>query len=102
MTQPDTIGEGWQDIAAKRAKALASLSYLPGTWDKRFTRDVAAIVAAGRELTEKQAQNVERLAWKYRRQLPARLIPNPPASATDAPYPGRGHSTSPRTSSEGE
>ena len=81
---------GWQDIAADRAWALAGLSYLPGTWDKRFTRDVAAIVAAGRELTEKQAASVERLAWKYRRQLPARLIPNPPASTLPDAAPDAG------------
>lgn len=90
MTQSDTIGEGWQDIAAERAKALARLSYFPGTWDKRFTRDVAAIVTAGRELTEKQAENVERLAWKYRRQLPPRLIPNPPGPHSGASGVGQG------------
>lgn len=82
-------------LAADRAKALAALSYLPGSWDKRFTRDVAAIVNAGQPLTEKQMANVERLAWKYRRQLAPRLIPNPPASETlptDANLAGGGHS----------
>ena len=63
------------DLTADRARALAGVSYLPGSWDKRFARDVAAIAAAGGTLTDKQAANVDRLAWKYRRQLPARLVP---------------------------
>lgn len=77
-THPRAGQAGEGDIAADRARWLATLNYLPGSWDKRFARDVAAYVAAGRPLSEKQVANVERLAWKYRRQLPARLIPAPP------------------------
>jgi hypothetical protein len=76
MTSPShTTGEGWRDIANDRAMALGHLNYLPGSWDKRFARAVASAAAAGTPLSEKQAANVERLAWKYRRQLPARLVP---------------------------
>ncbi|WP_337846795.1 hypothetical protein [Sphingomonas sp.] len=65
------------DLLPERVRALAGLSYLPGSWDKRFVRDVNAIVAAGQPLSPKQRENVDRLARKYRRQMPARLVPEP-------------------------
>ena len=65
------------DLIPERIRVLATLSYLPGSWDKRFVRDVNAIVAAGESLSPKQRENVDRLARKYRRQMPARLVPEP-------------------------
>jgi hypothetical protein len=66
------------DMAMERAKALARCTMLPGTWDKRFVRSVAAIAASGVSMTDKQVEQVDRLAWKYRRQLPVRLVPEKP------------------------
>ncbi len=63
------------DLAAERAVALARCSFLPGHPHKRFAGDCAAIVAAGKPLTERQAAHLARLAWTYRRQMPARLVP---------------------------
>ena len=63
------------DLANKQAIALGRCNFLPGSWEKRFTRDVAAIAERGGELTPRQQENVERLAWKFRRQLPADIAP---------------------------
>ena len=65
-------------IQHERAAALARCSFLPGSWDKRFVRDVASL----KTHTPLQAANIDRLAWKYRRQLPARLVPS--CDPTDA------------------
>jgi hypothetical protein len=57
---------------AKRiAKALAGCSMLPGSWDKRFARDMARLAETepDKELTDPQKENLIRLAHKYRRQL---------------------------------
>jgi hypothetical protein len=60
------------------ARALGRCSFLPGTADKRFARDLAFLAehSPEREITERQALNLQRLAWKYRRQMPAALIPD--------------------------
>lgn len=63
------------DLVRKQAVALGRCTMLPGSWDKRFARDVAAITERGGTLTASQAKNVERLAWKYRRQMPAAIAP---------------------------
>lgn len=53
-------------------QALKQCTFLPGSFDKRFVRDLSALPADA-ELTERQAANVERLAYRYRRQI-GRLI----------------------------
>lgn len=53
------------------AQALAQCRFLPGSWDKRFALDMAAQST----VTEKQAQNIARLAWRYRKQMPPALRP---------------------------
>ncbi len=58
-------------LVKERADALARCSFLPGSWDKRFARDMAART----EFSPRQAANIARLAWKYRRQMPAALVP---------------------------
>lgn len=50
-------------------EALARCSFLPGSWDKRFARDMAA-TAEDYRLTAKQRQCLWKMAWKYRRQMP--------------------------------
>lgn len=58
------------------ALALASVSFLPGSRDKRFAREMAerAQAAPDRPLSEKQAATLRRLAGKYRRQIPRHLL----------------------------
>ncbi|MCB1537246.1 MAG: hypothetical protein KDJ44_21690 [Rhodoblastus sp.] len=57
------------------ALALEGVSFLPGSKDKRFARDMAARAKTepDRALTESQAANLRRLGRKYRRQIPRRL-----------------------------
>lgn len=45
--------------------ALASCTFLPASWDKRFVRDLQGAAT----LTPRQALNIERLAFRYRRQI---------------------------------
>ncbi len=49
---------------------------LPGSFDKRFVRDVSNLAAAGQPLTDRQGLQVLRLAWRYRRQMPKALVPD--------------------------
>ena len=46
--------------------------YLPGSFDKRFARNISAIASSSpeKELSEKQAEWLFRLLFKYRKQLP--------------------------------
>ncbi len=61
----------------QRAKLerLARCNFLPGSWDKRFVRDVntSAVVceASGSVLaiTTAQAEQIDRLYYRYRRQI---------------------------------
>lgn len=53
---------------------LSGCTFLPGSWDKRFVRDLAG---TDRELTAKQAAAIERLAYKYRRQRRDPNMPKP-------------------------
>lgn len=58
-------------------RALGGVTFCPGIGSKRFAREMAALAEAepGRELTGRQAQYLEVLAWRYRRQMPAKLVP---------------------------
>jgi hypothetical protein len=44
------------------------VTFLPGSWDKRFVRDVATLGEFDL-LTPKQIEQIERLAFRYRKQL---------------------------------
>lgn len=46
---------------------LARCTFLPGSWEKRFVRDLATFPQE-RELTERQAAALARVAWRYRKQ----------------------------------
>lgn len=63
---------------AEIAIALSHCGFLPASSDKRFARDMARLAVAkpDHELTEKQDRYLRLLAWRYRRQMPARLIPS--------------------------
>lgn len=56
--------------------ALARCTMLPGSQHKRFARDLARAAKSDpeRELSERQRQHLLRLAWRYRRQMPAHLL----------------------------
>jgi hypothetical protein len=56
-------------------EALASCTFVPGHPHKRFARDMGFVVKHSREvgITEKQAAYLTKLAWRYRRQMPANL-----------------------------
>jgi len=58
------------------AIALGRCSFLPGSWDKRFARDLAIVAERSPEIayTERQSAHLLRLAHKYRRQLPSTII----------------------------
>ena len=60
-------------------EALASLSWFPGTSEKRFVRDMhsAVSIARARGVTDAQARYLKLLAWKRRRGMPARLVEQP-------------------------
>lgn len=59
----------------KLARAFASVSFLPGTGQKRFARSMTAIEAGDALITEKQAAYMRTIAWRFRRQLPPALRP---------------------------
>lgn len=52
---------------------LRDAAMLPGCWDKRFVDDVWQREPAS--LTQNQRNQVRRLAYKYRKQMPAGLVP---------------------------
>ena len=52
--------------------ALALVSYTPGCWDKRFARAMAEQATEPTfEPTTKQWAQIQRVAHRYRRQVPA-------------------------------
>jgi hypothetical protein len=53
-------------------KALAQCTFVPGSAHKRFARDLPH----AKELTEAQVRHLIRLCWRYRRQMPADLVPS--------------------------
>lgn len=64
------------DLARRRVAALANVSMLPGGWDKRFVRGMTSLLAMpAPKLTKAQLRTIARLSRKYRRQMPAELIP---------------------------
>ena len=68
---------GWRaavpSVDPLTARAIADLTFCrftPGSWDKRFARDMGERVSFGpTSITAKQYAWVWKLAWKYRRQL---------------------------------
>lgn len=59
------------------AVALGRCSFLPASGEKRFAHDMAALAARdpAAELSDKQARYLQVLAYKFRRQMPAKLVP---------------------------
>jgi hypothetical protein len=62
------------DTFDRMRAALGQCTFLPASSDKRFAHSVATMPAD--KITERQKRHVIRLAWKYRRQMPADLVPS--------------------------
>lgn len=79
------------DLDYRTIQALARCSFQPGSWPKRFVRDLATYPPE-RELSEKQQAALARIAWLFRKQLarqgivvetrPPDIGPDPKAAAT--------------------
>ena len=48
---------------------FSRVSYIPGSWDKRFVRDIYH-ECREKELTQSQKEWLYRILYKYRRQVP--------------------------------
>ncbi len=59
------------DLEIRAAHRLGACSFLPGCWEKRFARDLAAraLDDPGCRLTSKQRVWLWRLVWMFRRQI---------------------------------
>lgn len=55
-------------------QALARCSFLPGSTEKRFARQAAAIPLE--KITERQKRFIVQLAYRFRRQMPWDLVPS--------------------------
>lgn len=72
---PDLIGGPDLGLARDRARALARVSLLPGSHAKTFVRGISTALERGADISEAQAKYLEALAWRFRRQMPRRLVP---------------------------
>ncbi len=59
------------ELAAAKALSPQYISYLPGSFEKRFARFVSAEAESNPEgeLTENQRKFLTKMAWRYRKQL---------------------------------
>lgn len=58
-----------KQIQIKALSLLSGCTFLPGSFDKRFMRDLSALPdKQTKELTEKQNRCLWKLVYKYRRQ----------------------------------
>ena len=70
-------GEHMTPFEIKLATALGNCSFLPGSSQKRFCRNMADIarLSPEKELSLRQRHYMEIMAWRYRRQLPRNCVP---------------------------
>ncbi len=75
LEQDDIDRMAWADakLAERRVRALRQATMQPGSWDKRFVRDLCGKLPES--FTEAQHRHIVRLAWKYRRQIGSTLSP---------------------------
>ncbi len=60
-------------VLTGRRDALQNVTYPVGSRHKSFAASVRG--KAPHELSPRQAEHIARLAWRYRRQMPAHLVP---------------------------
>jgi hypothetical protein len=65
------------DYQHKLIQALQKATFPPGTFTKRFVRDLG-YKKQGDALTPKQAAYLLKVGYMYRRQIPAELVPPKP------------------------
>ena len=66
------------EFEIRLAAALANCSFLPGSNQKRFCRNMGDIarLSPDKELSLRQRHYMELMAWRYRRQLKAEFVPH--------------------------
>jgi hypothetical protein len=64
------------------AQLARRCTFYPGSWDKRFVRDMARLGAYD-TLSEKQSTCLEKLAWKYRGQRGEPNMVRPAGAASE-------------------
>ena len=60
-------------LAFERLAALRTVTFPVAHPHKRFARQMGSVRPGA--ITPKQARHVAHLAWRYRRQMPAHLVP---------------------------
>lgn len=61
----------------KCIQALSKCTFIPGSFEKRFVRDMETLGEYDM-LSKKQTAFLERLAWRYRQQIGKKLVPSLP------------------------
>lgn len=61
---------------------LSRCTFLPGSYDKRFVRNLAAY-SPDRELTPRQANALHQMAYRYRRQRGDPTMPQPKIATSE-------------------
>jgi hypothetical protein len=82
MRRNDWRQDKMTDQQQRWIEELSHCSFYPGSWDKRFVRDLATFPPE-QELSEKQAAALARVAWRYRKQRGEPGMAKPPGEATD-------------------
>lgn len=67
----NTVPQGRQMTSRERyaAELLIWCKFVPGSYDKRFAHGIYSIGMNNRQITEKQAANLWRMVYRYRRQI---------------------------------
>lgn len=91
MTKPNRDEAYRLDVLAAQGRFVGNLAFvnmLPGSWDKKFANDMMKTLdmkkadpvpgPEAKTLSPKQWEHVQRLCWKYRRQLPAGMMRGDP------------------------
>lgn len=74
MTKPSTTRLPATEAQRRQIRLLSGCTFQPASWDKRFVRDLAGAEYAARQkgealtLTDGQAEWLDKLTHKYRRQ----------------------------------
>lgn len=76
-----------EERAIAEALAPVRVSYLPATFDNRFALDLwAETLTPAPTITDRQAAHLRRMAWRYRRQLPAAIRALQPCNPIASEY----------------
>jgi hypothetical protein len=73
------------ELEAKRALALARCTLPPASMTKRFARDLKYQIERDYHIAEKQAAFLAVCCYRFRRQMPAELVPETPPEGYETP-----------------